>query len=207
MTYETREIVRQCAGMVATELGDGWTVDTSPAFAEYPGAYLDGPNGARLYIRADWRNADRLEIGTIYPDGARDVYPSAEYRKIGAGRGRGPAVIAREITRRLLPEYLPELERVTAGIAKNGRAAESREAFARQLVDILPGGRMPHPTSPDVVNASPAGRGGGTTYLDIRLSHDGSAASFDRSGLLPAALVLELAAVMAEYTRRTGAES
>lgn len=186
-----RDMVRQLAGFIANELG--WKVDTADAYAEYPGVYLDGPAGARVYVKPDWRNPDRIELSGTYPDGTRDVYPSPEYVTIGVARDRGPAVMAREITRRLLPKYLPELERVTAAIGRNGEAAEARAAFMAELVDILPGGyAVSH--MPDVVSWS---ANDGASYGQFRVNHAGTGASIDRCGVLSGDIVRKVAAILA----------
>lgn len=100
-TARIREITRQTAGLVAAELGDGWTVDTSAEFDEYRVTYVDGPNRARLSVGLDWRNLDRVEVSGLFHHlgNTREVYPSPERQEIGVRRDRGPAVIAREITR------------------------------------------------------------------------------------------------------------
>lgn len=128
-------ITHQMAGLVATEL-DGWTVDTSEDFREHRGAYLDGPNGARLFLSLDWRNSDRVEVSGIFP---RHSCYEVKRTEIGVSRDRGPAVIAREITRRLLPTYLTELARVQASNDERVVMRARRQEMAKTFAAIVGG--------------------------------------------------------------------
>lgn len=139
-----REIARQVAGLVAPELGAGWTVDTDPALQEHRGTYLDGPDGMRLLLYLDWKTAGRLIVQVCYPDGARKPY-GVECHKIGVGLDRGPDVIAREITRRLLPAYTSELASVGSRLDRDDANRAAREMFATQVGTIVPAARLlPH---------------------------------------------------------------
>jgi hypothetical protein len=99
---EVHEILRQTAGMVADELGDGWRVNTErDAVAE-----LVRGDGARItFGTTNVYSADQLRISGRYPHGVigSDGMYGLGHHVIGVKRERGPAVIAREIERRLLP--------------------------------------------------------------------------------------------------------
>lgn len=130
-----RDITRQMAGMVADHL-DGFKVDMSVAFSDHRGVYLDGPDGSRLFLALDWRNADRVEISGVYP---RHQAYGVERYKIGVGRTRGPVVIAREITRRLLPGYLTELARVRADVDEHATMRDKRQTVATEFAALVGG--------------------------------------------------------------------
>ena len=189
------QITRQLAGLVAAELGEGWTVDTSEHLAEHRGVYLDGPDRARLFLSPDWRNADRLEVTGHYPDGASKVYPTPARHTIGVGRMRGPAVIAREVSRRLLPGYRDTLAEVLRQLEARTTAADQRAAFLERCREALPVLSV-DTRDPDRPRASFFVNGEGSWYGDVDAYHDGSRASLELRSL-PAALVLEVLEVLA----------
>lgn len=163
----TREITRQTAGLVAAELG--FTVDTNPDVAEHRGVYLDGPDGERLFVALDWRNADRVEISGTFPP--NDVYGLTR-PEIGVSRDRGPAVIAREITRRLLPGYREQLAQVAEANARRDAARTARNAAAARIRDIT-GGRSHDDTTRSTIHLPVLDDRG---YGEVTLNHDGSKA-------------------------------
>lgn len=166
-----REIGRQTAALVA-ECMDGWKVDTSESYDDYPGAYIDGPDGARLYLRLDWRNKDRVEITSSYPK--NEARPTQF--EIGVSRDRGPQVIAREIERRLLPKYLPELVKVRESIETHTRAAAARLELAEELMKVLPGASLDHDADRGRTKVSFYGRGH-EGYGNIEIYFSGDSAS------------------------------
>lgn len=129
-TYgQDRAQVRQLAPKVATALGDGWTVGDDEWSS---GALLSHADGRRLYFAADWRGTGRVVIGGHYP--ASDYYYSGGDRpEITVSRARPAEVIAREITRRLLPRYTELLGKVCAYIADREADAAERERAAALL--------------------------------------------------------------------------
>lgn len=179
---ETREIVRQTAGMVATELGEGWSVEVDADTAEN-NATLLGPDGARVFMHLPmYGNTDRFEITGWYGwQKIRDMYPEPKRVSINVGRMRGPAVIAREITRRLLPEYLPELERVNAWLVKRGESEATRDAVAADLFALA--GDEPGPHAQHTVYVKNAARNGGITRMTVGL---GGSIDVERMYLTPA---------------------
>ena len=92
---------------IAAALGEGWTVE--PVTSGHRAATLTGPDSQALTLCVDWRHTDRLEIrGDIPTPYDRRQY---DYRpaEITVSRDKGAAKIAADITRRLLPDYLPKL--------------------------------------------------------------------------------------------------
>lgn len=111
---------------VATALGDGWSpLPNEPGYGYWP--QIAGPDGATVFLR---REGAKVEVHADYP--GNDAY-DVKHLTIGVSVSRGAATIAREIQRRLLPEYLPELARVQAHIADRGRMRAARMALAEEL--------------------------------------------------------------------------
>lgn len=176
MSFTKNEIIQQTAGLVATELGDGWTVDTT--WPNGHSARLTGPDGAAIIVRAPQRvygtaaeNVERVELSSHYPDGWTKLPGNVEQYSITVKRDRGPDVIAREVTKRLLPDYLPELAEVQSRIAREKQAASSLADTIAELEKLAPGGYAMHDNR---VRISIPNR---STYGDIRLNHDGSSVS------------------------------
>jgi hypothetical protein len=109
-------------------------------------------------------------------------------------RSRGPAVIAREITRRLLPAYTEALDKVQAHIAKRADDQANRARAAERLAALIPGSSI-H----DDGNHSTTVRWYATDamigYGHIDLSGDGTSGTFEARSL-PIATVERLAAAL-----------
>jgi hypothetical protein len=150
--------------MVADELGDGWRVNTErDAVAE-----LVRGDGARItFGTTNVYSADQLRISGRYPHGVigSDGMYGLGHHVIGVKRERGPAVIAREIERRLLPAYLPELRRAQAWLAERHADEAVRDSVTRELSAIAgnaPGTHAPYtvsvPGSGGRLEVQPGGR-------------------------------------------------
>lgn len=195
MTTET-EIIRQTAGLVAEHL-DGWSVD--PSWDTMHNARLVNGDGAIYLALATasgktWGdNKTHVRATVSYPDGVRDVYPRPEYPTAKIKRDRGPDVIAREITRRVLPAYLGELERVQAAILKH-REAESRQVVAlARLVAALPGSTLFRDGEARTPHSEVTG------YGDIRVWAGGERADLHLRNL-PVRLAEQILGTIATYT-------
>lgn len=99
--YEHRDIARQTAGLIASNL-EGWEVDTT---TEGVDQFLDGPDDARIRMFLD---PSRLLFTGIFPE--TDI--AVDHRSISCKRHLPPDVVATSIRKRLLNRYLPELARV-----------------------------------------------------------------------------------------------
>lgn len=91
---------------VAVELGSGWTVQQPYCWL----TQLLGPQAAALAIAVPPTSVGKIQILGCYPRGA-GLLTNLQTVKIGVSASRGPAVVAREISRRVLPLYMPELVR------------------------------------------------------------------------------------------------
>jgi len=196
MSYTETEITRQTAGMVATALGDGWTVDTSENFAEHRDAYMDGPDGARLALGPIWNKPDRLEIRGVYPAGARSVYPAPARSVITVDRHRAPDAIAREITRRLLPGYLPELARIDERVSHDVTAYRARCKATQRLQAAMPGLSEDRDDTPERGRATLRLPHKDHAWGDIELWHGGDTVNMSLNSL-PLDLAIKIARLVA----------
>lgn len=101
---------------VAAELGNGWTVVQPYCWL----TQLLGPQAAALAIAVPPTSIGKIQILGCYPRGA-GLLTDLQTVRIGVSASRGSAVVAREIERRVLPLYMPEL--VRAQQAVNGLSA------------------------------------------------------------------------------------
>lgn len=139
-----QDIIRQTAGVIAPVLSaiteQAWTVDTSERFADHRGVYLDGPDGARLFLRFDG-SYERFMVSSVWPEGAYRKIPRLTHHQISVSRDRGPDVLAREIARRLLPTYVADLADVTARVKAHADSAAADARLAEELADTVQIGR------------------------------------------------------------------
>jgi hypothetical protein len=125
----------ELARAVASHL-DGFTVRTVDDFGYT--LRLDHPDGRGLYLHRQHNDGGRVEIVGAYPHS--DYYFRAdEHVSITVAIARGPAVIAREITRRLVPVYTEVLGKIHAHIAKQAADHASRTQAAKRLAALIPG--------------------------------------------------------------------
>ncbi len=125
----------ELARAVASHL-DGFTAHAVDDFGYT--LRLDHPDGRGLYLHRQHNNHSRVEIVGAYPHS--DYYfRTGEHVSITVAISRGPVVISREITRRLLPVYTQVLGKVHAHIAKQAADHANRTRAARRLVALIPG--------------------------------------------------------------------
>jgi len=124
------------AAQVAAELGDGWSVDTSHETNSRAVAIV-GPDSARIVLLVDWRKPERTNVTSDLPSGSYKVMASDDYKAgnvdISVATDRGAAVIAREITRRVLPVYTPILAKAQAAINRDNDAEANRAALVKRI--------------------------------------------------------------------------
>lgn len=131
---DTLPDIRTAAEQVALELGDGWIANDGDQLSHL--AYLDGPDDARLAIRYEWNRKHRVAISGYYPDAPYGVVNN-DHHSITVNAHRGPETVAKEIRRRLLPGYLPDLEDAKAAIAKHHADTAAANTLAAELGAIL----------------------------------------------------------------------
>ncbi len=192
-TNEDDTFTEALAREVVTHLGEGWSLDPATIGQGYFHVVMQGPGGARLQIGPDRRNAQRMQISSRYP-GDKGSLSGIEKHEIGVGRGRGAQETARQITRRLLPVYLPDLERAQERVLKDAQNFAARLQTAERFRTVLPGSRFRESSRPFVsdVELEIAGPTSGTVSLDP----DGQGGSLILHSV-PADLLLRIAAVLA----------
>jgi len=211
---------------VAPFLGDGWTARPHPDGEPSMGGYLDGPDGATLHAYGGYQagRTDRLAITGYYPDDPTDgrarvggsgcpwLNPGpdayqARRHSITVRKDRTPEAIAREIHRRLLPDYLADLAGVLEADRRTVAAAGLQADRLAELGDVF------KLTRPQADGLSWYTSQGATGYGDVRLYSDGSQGSLElksapfatiRAVLVTLAAVreAELAEEQAEMIRR-----
>jgi len=150
--------------------------------ASYPSRWIVNGEGAELVVKIEEYGAKKgrvniygsLHIGneyvTVYENGNRVSSPD-----ISVNPERGVEVIAKEIKRRLIPEYLRVLALAQAKVKSDNEATARRQAAIRKLVAVT--GAEP----PDFAKERDKDR----FYLrgwrsgDVRVSYDGSV-NFER---------------------------
>lgn len=172
-----RDYARQTAAYVAENLSatpEEWKVRTSNDFQDGR-VFLDGPNEAALLLTFGGHTAaerDRLSVRAFYPNDTRQYLPyelrHAKSHQIGMSREKGPATIALEIQRRLLPDYWPALQ-VALDARQRGREAAENRAKTVARLGVAFGGCH---TEENRVWLTGEG-----WYGDLRVNHDGSEVS------------------------------
>jgi hypothetical protein len=184
----------ELARAVAVHL-DGFTAHTVDDFGYT--LRLDHPDGRGLYLHRQHNNHSRVEIVGAYPHS--DYYfRTGEHVSITVAVTRGPAVIAREITRRLLPVYTEVLDRIHGHIAKQATDHANCTRAAKQLAALIPGASIHddgrHTTTVRwYADDEPIG------YGHIELSAAGTTGTFQARSL-PIATLERLATALASRT-------
>lgn len=133
--------LQELATKIAEALGSDWKRSTR-FDADDSGwrAELEGPANQRLFLSNTWASKGRLYISGDVPQNAQ--IPYGEVRpSITVASTKSSQQIANDITRRLLPEYLPFLEKVLDSKAKSDAFKAGREALAAQVAVVV-GGRV-----------------------------------------------------------------
>ncbi|MEV7177864.1 hypothetical protein [Kitasatospora sp. NPDC093679] len=118
-----------------SEEGPGWRHEA--AVNAYGSVMLSHPAGWRVQIghhRTTGHARSRLTITGCTPSG----WPGNSNHEITVADTRPPAAIAREIQRRLLPDYRPTMRQALADIEQEQRYAQRRAATMDQLQEALP---------------------------------------------------------------------
>jgi len=127
---------------VAQHLGPQWSVDPSTSGQRDRPQGLCGPDGARLLVGFDdWVRARRVEIWGTYPDRIGLDYRITRH-EITLSRARGAQVIARDIHRRLLPVYLPDLRTAQGHVIRRAQEKQARAHTAARIGAALPGAML-----------------------------------------------------------------
>jgi hypothetical protein len=188
------------AQRIARHMPSGWSA-VAPDDHDN-GAYLDGPDGGRLqitHIPNYGGSGNRFEIdgrptreesrrASSYRDNKN--FPGAR-KGITVAASKTPAQIARDITNRLLPAYLPYLTELRARVNADNANEDKITAFRNELLTAIGGAGKEH-NEHDIYLTL------GDGYGTMRVQSD--SVSFDHLSV-PRDLALEIAKVMAKYAR------
>jgi hypothetical protein len=123
---------------IARHLGEGWYSQGEEDW----GARLRGPGGMHLLVQpAGYTEVlQRVTVSGIRPPDSPYLRASdTRGRQIGVAVARGPATIAAEITRRLLPGYGELLAEAYAYIERQASDQAQQDAVVDDLIGVLPG--------------------------------------------------------------------
>lgn len=154
---------------IAKSLGNSWTAteDKDKETGRVWGWSLAGPEEQNLRIGTVWNQEGRLTISGTYPSevdaqGQRQDYGAQAVRydetrpSITVAQDREPAAIAREITRRLMPEY-------TRILTEAKRRREQHRAYVAGCLSIIDRLAKVCPDYTKIVKP----HSGGENYLNI----------------------------------------
>jgi hypothetical protein len=131
----TETALHTLASSVAAALDGTWTVTKADPLHGRGLAVLAGPGTAVLHIQPSYPDTSRLTITGACPQTRRDTRDITY--SIGVSADRRGAVIAREITRRLLPAYLAALAQVLEYNETEGRNTATRDAVMTRAAALF----------------------------------------------------------------------
>jgi hypothetical protein len=184
------QLLHLAAG-VAAALGDGWEAVPGYHVGAASVRHRDGRGLFFVALTYPWSARGRAEVRGEYPAGW-----SWRERAITVtvSVGRDPAAVARDLERRLLPRYLPELELARERVASEAAEEAGRERVAAELLAAVPGAvRSPVQGRSDGVELRLPGHG---YRHDVRVrSSDGTVVDVDLRGVPAEDAVRMLAAL------------
>jgi hypothetical protein len=196
----TMPIAVLSAALVA-ELGEGWSLDTERSMSH--GCFLDGPDDVRLFARdvdmacLRGKELGKVEVSGCYPDDATKLIYDLETLKIGVSGRRSPAALARDITRRLVPDVAAEMVEVNEHLARHKAAREARHSRRDQLAATLRGARAHEEVDTATHSSLRHHHDDDGSYGDWTLSYDGSSVAIDARSV-PYSKAVRIAAILAE---------
>jgi hypothetical protein len=109
-----RIIVEEVAKQLSILTGQAWQlrVDTEISDSNWR-QNIDGPDSASIFVSNTWGGKGRIHLGGSFPNDVHFGYQESR-PSITVAESATPERIAKEITRRLLPEYLPLLAKKLA---------------------------------------------------------------------------------------------
>lgn len=166
---DAKRVSKKVAEGVAPLLGDGWTFKDDPS---HWGGTVLGPDDADLFFRMDGK---RLVVSGSYPHGAYNKVYGYETHRITVSPDRPYEAIAKDIQRRLLPGYLPELASVLDRVRKHDEGVDAQTRVADELAAIL--GETPRAGEVGIYQTTHG------TYGKVRVLHGGDHVSLELSNL------------------------
>lgn len=161
MDFAKRERLIALAEQVAEALPGAWDVKPFPEDWGRIGAWLTDPDSkAQLAIGETQSRPSKGIVGPTHGDGRLDVstdYPrdsqgNSAYEprpKITISSSKTGAQIAKDIERRLFPEYLPLLQKVLTRYHAYDEHEKNASAVAKQIADVV---RVKHDPKSETVS-------------------------------------------------------
>lgn len=118
---------------------DGWTYQ--PGIKGVRDAMISMPDGATIIISINWKDKTKLSIAGRYPTHKGYLYPSHVQGcndDIKVSIDKSPEQIAKDITRRLLPQYLEQYHRGLEMVRRFQKDDEKRLQSLHELQKLLP---------------------------------------------------------------------
>jgi len=186
-----REAAAHLAGWLSAQAGAGnWTAtgvtDDEDGYPRAPS--VCGPGGAMLVLT----NPDpalvtmrRIHVAGIYPGGRGWIRRDTKVvDAINVALARGWDALGREVERRLLPGYLPQLEHAQKALAEHTADIALRRAIRDDLVDRIPGAYVIDHAESDYRSTVILPIGGDSgSRLAVELYRDGRTAKVDGASL------------------------
>ncbi|MBO2464995.1 hypothetical protein [Actinomadura violacea] len=181
---------------VAAELGGLWRA--SPHHWD-EAVVVEHPDGHRIMLEPD-RTGERIYAHGELPNGADNV--RGIRHEISVRADRGPAALAADITRRLLPGYCKDLAAAQKFLREKEQTARARARKVRQLTGALTGDvRTPaHLKCDQWTTISWYTPGAAVREHRIAVLGDGSRAELTLAAL-PFPLVKEICELLARHER------
>jgi hypothetical protein len=135
---------RSIAEAVAAILGEPWCL--GPLGEQYRDrGQLIAPDGVDLLLRIDERDTRLIRVSGGYPP---DPFYRSETHQIRVAHARRAPVIAAQIVRRLLPNYLTELRAAQARTHEHAAVLRTRADLLERIQILLPGSSAPQGHGP-----------------------------------------------------------
>jgi hypothetical protein len=151
VTTDTNDFVA-LAEQVAEHLPGDWDVMSFPADWSRHGAYLTEHKTQAILVLGESqeyseRNKQRLTVSTDYPKDRHGRMSSAKRPKISVSALKSGEQIARDIERRLLPEYLPILDKELASNREWNVYENATTLIAAHIANLVKVTRQPKETT------------------------------------------------------------
>ena len=137
-----QDVFTSLAERVAESLPGNWSVDPFPENWGRAGAYLREERSQAVLVLGESqeyadRSKNKLTIVGDYPRDRRGQVSQARRPKITVSAAKTAAQIAADVQRRLLPEYLPLLERKLASSARQSEHEEKTADLTQKISEVV----------------------------------------------------------------------
>jgi hypothetical protein len=122
------------AGYLSELTGQNWIADLT--LDEHWRAFINGPDGKKLFISNTWAGKGRIYISGQFPANSHRGYAEKPIQ-ITVSDTTPASGIAKAIYRRLLPTYTPEFDRVLTSLREQGDYDRKKLATYIAAIRIL----------------------------------------------------------------------